>query len=153
MDVLQNTRKHSVEQKAFQHSIDWILYCILETRKGVRKNSQGLSPTEEVIAEMSIYLKIRTHYQVIALALARCMSKKQCSTLAVGEPHQLITVGPSFQYFGMIHCSSLVGQGNLTGRSRLLVASIKWPCEQTKVIAANFASHCHTIAILLSWLI
>ena len=55
--------------------MEWILYSIPETRKDTRKHFQGLSPTEEVIAEMSTYLKnSNTHYYVIALA--RCMSKQ-----------------------------------------------------------------------------
>jgi hypothetical protein len=38
--------------------IECILYSILEARKVVRKDFQGLSPTEEVIAEMSTHLLV-----------------------------------------------------------------------------------------------
>jgi hypothetical protein len=38
-------------------------YSILEARKSVRKDFQGLSPTKEVIAEMSTHLLCkRLHY-------------------------------------------------------------------------------------------
>ena len=37
-----------------------------------------------------------------------------------------------------------------SGRSWLLVAPIMWPCERTKVIAADLASHRRTTAVLSS---
>jgi hypothetical protein len=45
------------------YSIEWILYSILEAEKVVRKDFRGLSPTKEVIAEMSTHLLCkRLHY-------------------------------------------------------------------------------------------
>ncbi len=44
-------------------TIEWILYSIPEARNVARKNFQGLSPTKEVIAEMSTHLLYkRLHY-------------------------------------------------------------------------------------------
>jgi hypothetical protein len=37
-------------------SIEWISYSIPEVREVMRKNFWGLSPTKEVIAEMSTHL-------------------------------------------------------------------------------------------------
>ncbi len=52
-----------IEQNGFQYSIECILYSIPEARKVVRKDFQGLSPAEEVIAEMSTHLLCkRLHY-------------------------------------------------------------------------------------------
>ncbi len=50
-------------ERFLEYSVEWILYSIPEVRKVMRKDFQGLSPTKEVIAEISTHLLCkRLHY-------------------------------------------------------------------------------------------